>query len=121
MRDAARTLLVVDDDADFRSALADALAYEGYRLRFAADGVEALALLSAGPPLPAAILLDLAMPNMTGWQFRDLQKRRPDLAAIPVLVMTGSSPLGIDAAKVLRKPFSFDELVDWVRRVAAGS
>lgn len=121
MRDAARTLLVVDDDADFRAALSDALAYEGYRVRFACDGAEALRLLSAGPPLPAAILLDLAMPNMTGWQFRDLQKRRPDLAGIPVLVMTGSSALGIDAAKILRKPFPFDELVDWVRRVATGS
>jgi CheY-like chemotaxis protein len=115
----ARTLLVVDDDADFRSALSDALADEGYRLRFAADGDEALRLLCAGAPLPAAILLDLAMPNMTGWQFRDLQKRRPELAGIPVLVMTGSNPLGIDAVKILRKPFRFDELVDWVRRIAS--
>ncbi len=49
------------------------------------------------------------------------QLQRPDLAGIPVLVMTGSNPLGIDAAKILRKPFSFDELVEWVRRVATGA
>jgi CheY-like chemotaxis protein len=54
---------------------------------------------------------------MTGWQFRDLQKRRPELAAIPVVVMTASNPLGIDAAKVLQKPFDMSELVHWVRRL----
>jgi CheY-like chemotaxis protein len=112
-----RMLLVVDDDADCRGVIADALSCEGYRLRFACDGGEALAALAEGP-LPDAILLDLAMPNMTGWQFRDLQKRQPHLAAIPVLVMTASSPLGVDAAKVLEKPFEMAELVRWVRRVA---
>ena len=113
-----RTLLVVDDDADARSLIAEVLSTEGYRLRFAADGREALAML-AEHPLPDAILLDLSMPNMTGWQFRDLQKRQSDLAHIPVLVMTGSSPLGIDAMKVLEKPVSIPDLVHWVRRLAA--
>lgn len=112
-----RTLLVVDDDADVRGVISDALSSEGYRVRFACDGREALALLAEGPR-PDAIVLDLAMPNMTGWQFRDLQKRQPDLARIPVLVVTGSSPLGIDASKVLEKPFSIAELVRWVRRLA---
>lgn len=113
----ARTLLVVEDDAECRAALSDALSGEGYRLRFAANGAEALEVLEGGAPLPDAILLDLAMPAMNGWQFRDLQKRRPELAAIPVLVMTGSSPLGIDAAKVLRKPFAVSELVRWVQHL----
>ncbi len=112
-----RTLLVVEDDSDCRGAISDALACEGYRVRAARDGREALTMLREGPR-PDAILLDLSMPNMTGWQFRDLQKRQPDLARIPVLVMTGSNPLGIDAAKVLAKPFSMAELIDWVRRLA---
>jgi CheY-like chemotaxis protein len=111
------TLLLVEDDADCRGAIADALSSEGYRVRSAADGGEALALLAEGP-LPDAILLDLAMPNMTGWQFRDLQKRQPDLARIPVLVMTGSRPLGIDATAVIEKPFSLAGLVECVRRLA---
>jgi CheY-like chemotaxis protein len=111
------TLLVVEDDADCRGAIEDALSPEGYSLRFARDGREALALLSDGSARPDAILLDLQMPNMTGWQFRDLQKRRPDLAQIPVLVMTASRPLGIDA-QVLEKPFSTPELVRRVRRLA---
>ena len=55
---------------------------------------------------------------MTGWQFRELQKCQPDLAHVPVLVATGSSPLGIDASKVLEKPVSMAELVRWVRRLA---
>lgn len=113
----AARLLVVEDDSDCRDALAEALAGEGYRLEFAADGAEALDLLADGAPLPDVILLDLAMPNMTGWQFRDLQKRRPELAGIPVVVMTASQPLGIDAAKVLQKPFAVSELVEWVQRL----
>lgn len=113
----SRTLLVVEDDADCRAALSEALSGRGYRLQFASDGHEALSLLGSGPPLPDAILLDLAMPNMSGWQFRDLQKRRPELAEIPVLVMTASNPLGIDAAKVLEKPFDMAELVRWISRV----
>jgi CheY-like chemotaxis protein len=112
-----RTLLVVDDDADLRGVIADALSSEGYRVRLARNGHEALTAL-AQQPIPDAILLDLAMPTMTGWQFRELQKRQPDLAHIPVLVVTGSSPLGIDASKVLEKPVSITELVRWVRRLA---
>jgi CheY-like chemotaxis protein len=117
MHAAHRTLLVVEDDADCRAALSEALSDEGYRLTFACDGAEALRQLTRELPLPDVILLDLAMPNMTGWQFRDLQKRRPELADIPVVVMTASNPLGIDAAKVLQKPFDMSELVHWVRRL----
>lgn len=112
-----RTLLVVEDDADCRAALSEALTDEGFQLRFACDGHEALEALAGGAPRPDAILLDLAMPNMTGWQFRDLQKRQPELAAIPVVVMTASSPLGIDAARVFQKPFELSELVSCVRRL----
>lgn len=110
-----RTLLVVEDDADCRDALCEGLSAHGYHLRFASDGDEALRLLEGSPALPDVILLDLAMPNMSGWQFRDLQKRRPELAAIPVLVMTASNPLGIDAAKILHKPFAMSDLVDWLK------
>jgi CheY-like chemotaxis protein len=113
------TLLVVEDDPDCRAAISDVLADEGYGLAFAADGDEALRALGDGPP-PDAILLDLSMPRMTGWQFRDLQKRMPPLAGIPVLAVTGSAPLGIDAARVLRKPFDRAELLAALHDVLRG-
>jgi CheY-like chemotaxis protein len=111
-----RTVLVVDDDADLRDMLSQALPPEGFRVREARDGADAFAVLGR-EALPDAILLDLSMPHMTGWQFRDLQKRHAALAHIPVLVITGSKPLGIDAAGLIQKPFEVEELAAKLREV----
>jgi CheY-like chemotaxis protein len=112
------TVLIVDDEADVRAVFADALASEGFQVRVACDGADAFAALERGP-LPDAIVLDLGMPNMTGWQFRDLQKRHASFAHIPVVVVTGQKPLGIDAAGVLQKPFPLRDLSSTLRRVLA--
>ncbi len=109
-------VLVVDDDQDLRDALAHRLSHEGYSVDLASDGAEALARLDTGL-CPVAIVLDLGMPTMSGWQFRDLQKRNPRLAEIPVVVMTGQAPLGIDVQHVLEKPFAIERLVETIRRV----
>jgi two-component system, chemotaxis family, chemotaxis protein CheY len=111
-----RTVLVVDDDAGLRDIVSQGLAYEGFIVREARDGADAFAALGRGP-LPDAILLDLNMPHMNGWQFRDLQKRHPEFARIPVVVMTGSKPLGIDAAGILEKPFEVEDLAAKLREV----
>jgi CheY-like chemotaxis protein len=110
----ARQVLVVDDDPDVREALAFALGDDGFDVLLAADGAEALSTLAAGAA-PRAIVLDLGMPRMNGWQFRDLQKRDPALARIPVVVMTAQPPLGIDAERVIRKPCTLAQLVAAVR------
>jgi two-component system, chemotaxis family, chemotaxis protein CheY len=112
-----RNVLLVDDDPDVRQVLADALTQHGYAVREAADGAQGLAALSAAAPLPDAVVLDLTMPNMTGWQFRDLQRRLPDISEVPVVVVTATAPLGIDAAAVLQKPCSVSELVGVLGRV----
>jgi CheY-like chemotaxis protein len=117
---AMQHVLVVDDDADIRETLAHRLANEGYSVDVARDGAEALAQLSEGCS-PDAIVLDLGMPTMNGWQFRDLQKRNPRLAEIPVVVMTGQAPLGIDVQHVLVKPFAIEHLVATIRRITVAS
>jgi CheY-like chemotaxis protein len=111
-----RTVLVVDDDADLRDILSEALPAEGFRVCEAGDGAEAFAILGRDA-LPDVILLDLGMPHMTGWQFRDLQKRDATLAHIPVVVITGTAPLGIDAAGVVEKPFEVEALAAKLRQV----
>lgn len=111
-------VLVVDDDPDLRETLAHHLSCEGYSVDVARDGAEALARLAAGRS-PDAIVLDLGMPNMNGWRFRDLQKRNPRLAEIPVVVMTGQAPLGIDVQHVLEKPFAIEHLLATIRRLTA--
>jgi CheY-like chemotaxis protein len=116
-----RTILVVDDDADLRETLAQILADVGYSVASASNGEEALSYLRSGPP-PSLILLDLMMPVMDGWQFRELQRNDAALAGIPVLVISASGTwqeqrtrLGVEC---VRKPVDFDHLLAAVERNA---
>ena len=83
------TVLVIDDAEDVRVALTELLQYEGFAATTARDGREALDLLLGGLR-PCAILLDLMMPGMNGWDFRAEQMRVPEFAEIPVAVLSAS-------------------------------
>src|SRR5579863_686756 len=105
------TILVVDDDRGAMEALSDILEYEGYRVERARNGLQALEYLQQTRPRPSLVILDLLMPVMDGWEFRMRQKEDPELAHIPVLVVTAiSATAGIDAA-ILRKPVDINELL----------
>jgi CheY-like chemotaxis protein len=111
-------VLVVDDDTDIREAVAEVLAGEGYLVLGAGDGAEALTKCRAFHP--SVVLLDLMMPGMNGWEFRAEQKRDPELAGIPVVVLSALEPrVSIEAEGFIRKPFEVDELIAHVRRHAA--
>ncbi len=117
-----RILLVEDDDA-LREALAEVLADEGYGVDAAANGQEALDRLDRSRPVPDLILLDLVMPVMDGWTFRDAQRRDPRLARIPTVVLSASFPpdsprmRSLNAEAVLSKPVSIDRLVRALRNL----
>ena len=97
-------VLVVDDDAMVRASVAEFLEDHGYRVVVASDGVEALKTLTESPK-PDLILLDLKMPNLDGWGFRDEQLKNPSLAAVPVIVVTAVSKASLDGVTaVLCKP-----------------
>jgi CheY-like chemotaxis protein len=98
------------------------LLMEGYQLSHASDGKAALELLATSE-LPDLILLDLMMPNMNGWDFRDAQLRDARLAKIPVVVLsaTGDRSRPIDAVLVLRKPVTLKELLSAVKRFSNSS
>jgi len=114
-----QTVLLVDDDADLRDAMAVLLEAEGFDVIDASNGQDALAYLRSGADV-AAIVLDLAMPVMNGWQFLVERRNDPALAKIPTIVVTGVS----DATKrrkelgnlpVFTKPIHFDELFATLR------
>src|SRR5881392_3915466 len=84
----AGPVLVVEDDEDIRDSLVEFLGDEGYEARGAGNGREALSLLAAIAPPPCLIILDLMMPVMDGRTFREEQLRRPDVADIPVIVIS---------------------------------
>ncbi|MEK6606922.1 MAG: response regulator [Myxococcota bacterium] len=121
---AGKLILVVDDDFDIRDTLSQVLADEGYRVVCAGNGLEALDLLrAAGGERPALILLDLMMPVMSGWQLRLEQRKDPELAAIPVVVISAASntherAVSIDAAAYLTKPIALDRLLETIARFA---
>jgi len=112
-----RRVLIIEDHHDLREALVEILVLEGYEVSAAADGEQALG--EARLRRPDLILLDLMMPVMNGWQFRAEQAKDPDLAPIPVVVMSAFDTEEIEAAALLPKPFQMDDMLDTVRRLAA--
>lgn len=111
----AGDVLIVEDDEEVRESLFDVLSMEGYRVRCASHGGEALEQLSRGPA-PSLILLDLMMPVMDGWEFLRQRARLGQGEAVPVLVLTALNNATVPAATaVLRKPVKIDELLACVR------
>jgi signal transduction histidine kinase len=106
-------LLLVEDDASIRLALAEMLGDEGFSVTTADNGREALEQLRRGAP-PDVILLDLMMPVMDGWEFRVEQRADPLLCGIPLLAMSAdlsAKARAIAADGYLRKPLEFSELL----------
>ena len=104
-RQAPRTVLVVEDDAEIRDALEDLLDAEGYRVRSAGNGREALRILETMPPRECVMLLDMMMPVMSGIELLDVLERTHRLDGIPVIVLTASSASSVERARaVLHKP-----------------
>lgn len=83
-----RVLLIEDDEA-IRESLAEGLRDHGIEVAVAEHGREALELLRR-QPLPSAIVLDLMLPLMDGWDFRQAQLDDPALRDIPVVIITAT-------------------------------
>ena len=121
MTDAATSpdehILVVEDDKDLRDSLCDALQLEGYVAVCTENGEAALRYLATGAR-PCLILLDLMMPVMDGWRFREEMMKDPSLATIPVIVMTAATPsraAAVVAEEILYKPLHMTKVVGVVQ------
>lgn len=113
-------ILVIDDEASITKFIEANLCASGYQVVCAADGKDGLAMAeSQGPDL---ILLDLRMPDMSGWDVLMVLKNKRELEKTPVIIMTASVPevteckiRGMGADGYLLKPFGTDELLDQIR------
>ena len=115
-----KRVLLVEDDRDVRETVGDLLQAEGYEVELADNGQQALNQLRSEAVLPDAIVLDLNMPVMDGWQFRAIQKEDPGLSAIPVIAVSAdrSAPaVAISSQAYIQKPFDFPSLVRTLDRV----
>ena len=122
---AAGNVLIVEDDPGTREMVATLLLTEGYHAVVAEDGLEALHVLRTvkrrAPEVPCLVLLDLAMPRLSGNEFRRAQLGDPDVAQIPVAVMSGLADAEqhartLGAVATLTKPLDLTALLDVVRR-----
>jgi len=110
-----KSVLLVEDDEILRGAMKLVLEWEGYRVRCAENGQAALDLLSTGER-PSCILLDLKLPVLDGWQFRQEQVRDPALANIPVVLVSGLDVKHApEAAAHVQKPFQPEQLLAALR------
>jgi CheY-like chemotaxis protein len=111
-------VLIVEDDADVRDMLQTLLRSHGYDTEVSVNGREAL--IAAEQQLPCLILLDLMMPVMSGWEFRERQLAEVTLASVPVVCLSAvyDHRMVTERLRVpcLSKPVDFDELLTCVSR-----
>jgi CheY-like chemotaxis protein len=115
---AAADVLIIEDDSEMREMLEHLLRSEGYAVRTATDGGEALTRMREAPV--RLVLLDLLLPAMNGYEFRKAQLRDDRLAEIPVVLVSGAANLHIAAARMrirdyLVKPLDLNKLLQTVR------
>jgi CheY-like chemotaxis protein len=114
------TILVVDDDEAIRVSLSEFLTEEGFGVKTANNGREAMNMLASGLR-PCAIILDLMMPVMDGWDFRAEQLCSAAVADIPVALVSGfgfsaqSMRVQFPGIELLDKPVSLPHLLAFVQ------
>lgn len=118
----ATEILLVEDDRDVREAIAEVLEQEGYVVSLAKTGLDAVRHLKTAEQMPAAILLDLMMPVMDGWEFWSVQQGNPDWADVPVVILSANTHAAeraqsLRALACLRKPIDIDELLGILLRL----
>lgn len=117
-----KNILVVDDESDILTLVSANLQIRGYQVAEAKNGAEALAQLRATPP--SLMVLDIKLPDFTGWELLKGIKGDPQIkGGFPVLIMTASiSETSVDldtypsVVEILLKPFSTARLLSAVER-----
>jgi two-component system, NtrC family, response regulator AtoC len=117
---ASRSVLVVDDEAEIRSLLTDLLREEGYGVKAAQTGAEALATIAKD--LPDLVMMDVKLPDQDGLAvLRQLKREHPELEVIVMTAFGGSSTaikaMEHGAYDYVTKPFDIDDLLATLKRV----
>jgi DNA-binding response OmpR family regulator len=122
---ASKKILVIDDEKDLRQFSAWTLEAEGYFTLQAADGIAGIKI--ARQEHPDLILLDIRLPDRSGWEILEEINRSPQLNDIPVIIFTASADTAfkgrakeMGASDYLIKPVSAEILKESVQRVLSG-
>lgn len=118
-----KLILVIEDDADIRELFKSALLLEGYRVETLSNGKDAWHLLNTMEQPPSALVLDLMMPVMNGWQFLELKFQSEKLKSIPTLILSATSEKNFPPAQpnhlTMKKPFDLNHFLDTVKRLTS--
>jgi len=119
-----KPVLIVEDAKDIRDSISASLSMIGIKSVHASHGQEALDLLSKMDP-PALILLDIMMPVMDGWEFREHQQKDARIADVPVVVLTADGSAKEKAIKMgaslgVKKPLDLSTLFGIVKAHCRG-
>jgi CheY-like chemotaxis protein len=115
-------VLIVEDDEDVRDFMDVLLRASGYETMTASNGAIGLEMMHHRRP--NVVLLDLMMPVMDGWTFRQRQLEEPDLALVPVICVTAFNPGEVKRrlqVRCLPKPIDFDRLLAEVSAACGSS
>lgn len=115
---APRRILVADDSEDIRALLTEVLESQGYEVVAVGSGGSALSEMTSHPP--DLVITDLLMPGMTGFSLRSQMLSRPELAKIPVIVLSAywhRPRETLEVEEVITKPLSVDRLLESVQRL----
>jgi len=112
--DERSTILVVEDEADSRETLREILELEGYKVRTAVNGREALDTLDAIGDQICIVLLDLFMPVMDGWQVINELKASGRLATTQVVIITSAAHRAPAGVPVFQKPLDLEKVMNQV-------
>ena len=117
-----KRVLVIDDDLPLRGMLAAALRQHGFQVLLAGDGAEGQRALTIHNP--DVVLLDLAMPDVNGWDFLQRLKETGHLGRVPIIVVSAhlhvepQAILQMGVKAILPKPFNLPELIDVIEHIS---
>lgn len=119
---AKKRVLVIDDDLPLRGMLAAALRKHGFQVLLAGDGAEGQRAMTIHHP--DVVLLDLAMPNVNGWDFLQRLRETGHLGQTPIIVVSAhlrvdpQAVLQMGVSAILPKPFNLPDLINLIEHLS---
>ncbi len=118
-----KRVLVIDDDLPLRGMLAAALRQHGFQVLLAGDGAEGQRALTIHNP--DVVLLDLAMPDVNGWDFLQRLQETGHIGKVPIIVVSAhlridpQAVLQMGVSAILPKPFNLQELIELIEHLSS--
>jgi CheY-like chemotaxis protein len=115
-----KNILLIEDDIDINEAVTYILQEEGYIVISTFNGQEALEYLRDSNQKPALIILDIMMPIMNGYEFREAQLKDPKISSIPTILLSASGKYEdfsqMNFSECLKKPLDLERLIEVINR-----